>query len=91
MGSHRPGLVRIAPWVVENPALEDIDMIRSIAMESEGARLTLGLLECNIKAVSILNQLGLNETAPSTRMILGTSADISFSDGIIAIGSPAKG
>ncbi len=91
MGSHRRGLVRIAPWVVKNPMTNDIDMIRSIAIEAKGIPLALGLLECNTKAASILKHLGLTETAPSSRMILGNSTDMSFSDGIFAIGSPAKG
>ena len=91
MGSHRHGQVRIAPWIIENPLIDVIDMIRAIAIEAKGVPLTLGLLECNTEAVTILKQLGLTETTPSTRMILGTSTNISFSDGVFAIGSPAKG
>ncbi len=91
MGSRRGNFTRIAPCVVKDGAVEAALLIKAVSTQSPKALLRLGVLESNIEAVIMLKRLGFTVVSASYRMVQGNPNEISFSNGMYAIGSPAKG
>jgi hypothetical protein len=89
----RRGLNSVAagPWVVRPEAPSAAALLESLAAEVQDARISLGVLETNGRALEIIRSLGLVERPdPPWRMVLG-SGELGTSPQLYAIGSAAKG
>jgi ribosomal protein S18 acetylase RimI-like enzyme len=92
MGQPGRGVVSIGPWMVLDDVRRPMDLIESIAAETSGAKLRIGVLESNSRAVQKVRAIeDLSETVPSWRMVLGPDSRLGESTLLYAIGSPAKG
>ena len=91
MASDRKDTVRIAPWIIANHDRYAGNLIKAVAHARMNQSLSIGLLETNSTALSILKDLGFQERFFSIRMALSTTGIPSFSDMMYSIGSPAKG
>jgi hypothetical protein len=67
------------------------DLLGELAAQSGGKALRMGVLERDSTTVELLNTLGFEEVSSSYRMVQGDPAVAGLSQGIHAIGSPAKG
>jgi ribosomal protein S18 acetylase RimI-like enzyme len=89
----RRGLNSISagPWIVRPEAPSAAALLESLAAEVKDARVSLGVLETNGRALEIIRSLGLVERPdPPWRMVLG-SGELGASPQLYAIGSAAKG
>ncbi|RDE10732.1 MAG: hypothetical protein C4K49_12895 [Candidatus Thorarchaeota archaeon] len=91
MGSPGNDFIRIAPWIVNGGVHRGEDLLRELAAQSGGKALRMGVLERDTTTVELLKTLGFEEVSSSYRMIHGDSSIVGLSQGIHAIGSPAKG
>jgi len=92
MGQPGRGVVSIGPWLVVDDVERPVDLLESIAAETEGDDLRIGILESNSRALRDVRAVpGLAETDPSFRMVLGPHAGLGTSAQLYAIGSAAKG
>jgi len=91
MGSPGNDFIRIAPWIVNGGVHRGEDLLRELAAQSGGKALRMGVLERDTTTVELLKTLGFEEVSSSYRMIQGDSSIVGLSQGIHAIGSPAKG
>jgi len=91
MGSPRNDFIRVAPWIVNEGVHRGEDLLGELAAQSGGKALRMGVLERDSTTVELLNTLGFEEVSSSYRMVQGDPAVAGLSQGIHAIGSPAKG
>ena len=84
--------VAAGPWVVGFEAQHPEWLLESLATETGGTTLGVGVLEMNIRAVGILRSSGLAERPECPwRMVLGTDGFAGASTQLYAVGSAAKG
>jgi ribosomal protein S18 acetylase RimI-like enzyme len=89
----RRGLNSISagPWIVRPEAPSAAALLESLAAEVQDARISLGVLETNGRALEIIRSLGLVERPdPPWRMVRG-AGKLGASPQLYAIGSAAKG
>lgn len=92
MGQPGRGVVSIGPWLVVDGVERPVDLLESVAAETGGTMLRIGILESNARAIREVRVLsGLAETDPSWRMVLGPDAGLGASAQLYAIGAPSKG
>ena len=92
LGRRRPGLVWAGPWYADPRVTEPERLLRSLALESEGSDLGLGILDRGTHALSIASALGFRQKPnPSWRMVLGDSDGPGLAPELLAIGTAAKG
>ena len=92
LGLQGRGLVAAGPWIVEPEAECPLALLASLAVETAGVPVRVGVLETNERAVAALNTLpGLAPQHASLRMVLGPSDRLGNSPLCWAVGSPAKG
>ncbi len=86
------GVVSIGPWLIVDKTATLIDLLESVAAETEGEELSIGTLELNAHAARELRAVdGLVETDYSWRMVLGPNTRLGVSDQLYAIGGASKG
>lgn len=81
------------PWLVQPEAENPLALIESLALHAaEGVVMSVGVLEHNTRAVSLIRTLGLEERATSPwRMVLGPSDRLGNDPRLFGNGSAAKG
>jgi predicted N-acetyltransferase YhbS len=92
LGLQGRGLVSAGPWIVGPEAECPLVLLASLAAETAGVPVRVGVLETNGRAVTALGALpGLAPQHASLRMVLGPSDRLGNSPLCWAVGSPAKG
>lgn len=67
-------------------------LLEKLALQTDNQPARIGVLESNIKAVEYFKNHGaVEEQTPCWRMVLGNSERLGAHEGLIGIGSPAKG
>jgi ribosomal protein S18 acetylase RimI-like enzyme len=80
------------PWVT-TPAVGQVeDLLLNLPAEGSSLQLSLGVLETNLAAVSLIRGLGFSERADSPwRMVLGGPGNLGDNPSCYAVGTSAKG
>jgi GNAT superfamily N-acetyltransferase len=92
MGQPGHGVVSIGPWFVGDGIERPLDLLEGVAAETGGAKLRIGILESNSRALREVRAMqGLAETDPSWRMVLGPDTGLGASGQLYAIGAASKG
>ncbi|MDH4195903.1 MAG: GNAT family N-acetyltransferase [Candidatus Aminicenantes bacterium] len=92
LGLRGRGLISAGPWVVTPEDGDPLALLASLALETAGIPLRVGVLEINKRAVTALGSLpGFAPQHASLRMVLGPSDRLGNSPLCWAVGSPAKG
>ncbi len=92
MGQPGHGVVSVGPWLVASDVERPVELLESVAAETGGAVLRIGILESNSRALREVRALPeLSETEPSWRMVLGPDTGLGASSELYAIGAPSKG
>ncbi|TFF92053.1 GNAT family N-acetyltransferase [Candidatus Thorarchaeota archaeon] len=86
-----PNWLRIGPLIVRDDAETAEDLIVTLHEPGRTMAVIVGVLEQNAEAINLYRRLGLQETAPSIRMIRGKEGSRRDYTQEFAIGSPAKG
>ena len=90
MGSQSGSSIRIGPWVMNKDRFAE-QLLLEFAGMIEGNTLKIGILENNVEAVNLLGQYGFKERAHSWRMLYGEDTEVTLSNHLYAIFSPARG
>ncbi|TFG27257.1 GNAT family N-acetyltransferase [Candidatus Thorarchaeota archaeon] len=91
MGSESGDIIRIGPWVMrENLDLAE-ELLTDFAMEVEEKNLKIGVVENNVRALSLLQKHQFKEIGFSWRMLRGIEGDWALSDHLYAICCAARG
>ena len=86
------GVVTVGPWVVSSKVDCPADLLEGLAMEANGERLVVEVLETNRGAVELLRAMGFTELPESPwRMLRGRWSNVGLADSLFATGSPFIG
>jgi len=92
LGKRGTNWVSAGPWVVTEDAQHPIRLLESLAAQTADLPVSLGVLETNHSALSLLRASGFIEHPDSPwRMALGVSSSLGASPLCYAVGSAAKG
>jgi hypothetical protein len=86
------GYLATGPWVTADAKVDPLPLIESLACQAGEAILSVGVLESNTHALSLVRSLGLVERVDSPwRMALGPDDKLGRSPNCYGVGSAAKG
>jgi GNAT superfamily N-acetyltransferase len=84
--------VAAGPWIVDGLDERAEGLLNAFALESGGRPISIGILDCNQPACSLVQSLGfVARTDSPWRMASGSSTDLGASYNSYAVGSAAKG
>ena len=86
------GLIAVGPWASADHAVNPLDLLKSLSIQTGESDLRIGVLESNKNAAEIMGSLkSFKENMYSWRMVLGDSDRLGIDDRLFAVGSGAKG
>ncbi|MHA1492581.1 MAG: GNAT family N-acetyltransferase [Candidatus Thorarchaeota archaeon] len=91
MGSRSGSSVRIGPWVMNTQDEFAEQLLLEFAGMVEGNTLKIGVLENNVQALKLLDRYDFKEKSYSWRMLYGEDTEVTLSNHLYAIFSPARG
>ena len=92
MAHKAKGVIAVGPWVVSSTVDCPMDLLEGLALEAEGERLFVEVLETNRGAVELLRAMGFVESPEwGWRMHLGPRTGVGLDNALYAIGSPFTG
>jgi ribosomal protein S18 acetylase RimI-like enzyme len=84
--------VAAGPWVVDGLDDAPEDLLNAFALKSGDRPISIGILNSNQRACSLVQSLGFTDRMDSPwRMAFGSSSDLGASNNCYAVGSAAKG
>ena len=84
--------ITAGPWVVDGLDDTPEDLLNAFALESGDRPISIGILDRNQRACSLVESLGFMARMDSPwRMAFGSSSDLGASNNCYAVGSAAKG
>lgn len=91
-GRSGEGYLATGPWVIADSKADPLPLLESLACQAGEAILSVGVLESNAHAHSLVRSLGMVERVDSPwRMALGPDEDLGRSPECYGVGSAAKG
>ena len=90
----QPGnkLISVGPWASADPAVNPIQLLKCLSLQTGESDLRVGILERNKNAADLMRSLkSFEEGIHSWRMAMGKSDTLGINDNLLAIGSGAKG
>jgi ribosomal protein S18 acetylase RimI-like enzyme len=92
MGWPGRGVVTAGPWVVRQDEIQPLALLYDLAQTCGDTPVRLGVLECNQRAMTLLDAVpGLETQTPCVRMARGPRDDLGTAPECLAVGSPAAG